>query len=141
MRCSITMRRNSWLFLGGSWATFYALGPSIQAALSFLPSFPIPLQNHRARSCWRFCCWWRVRNVGLARHNNVQATLYVSAQCEIHTTFRSKTENFLNFMYRDEIDSLQILLSRTQAGPGRAVKELQEQNSPNHVQIINLISV
>ena len=43
--------------------------------------------------------------------------------------------------YRDEINSLQIQLSRTQAGPGRAVKEQQEQNSPSHVQRINLISV
>ena len=44
-------------------------------------------------------------------------------------------------LYRDEINSLQIQLSRTQAGPGRAVKEQQEQYSPNHVQRINLISV
>ena len=44
-------------------------------------------------------------------------------------------------MYRDEINSLQIQLSRTQARPGRAVKEQQEQNSLNHVQRINLISV
>ena len=29
----------------------------------------------------------------------------------------------------------------TQAGPGRAVKEQQEQSSPNHVQRIHLISV
>ena len=43
--------------------------------------------------------------------------------------------------YRDEINSFQIQLSRTQAGPGRAVKEQQEQNSPNHEQRINLISV
>ena len=43
--------------------------------------------------------------------------------------------------YRDEINSLQIQLSRTRAGPGRAVKEQQEQNSPNHVQRINVISV
>ena len=44
-------------------------------------------------------------------------------------------------LYRDEINSLQIQLSRTQAGPGRAVKEQQEHNSPNHVERINLISV
>ena len=44
-------------------------------------------------------------------------------------------------IYRDEINSLQIQLSRTQAGPGRAVKEQQEQNLPNLVQRINLISV
>ena len=43
--------------------------------------------------------------------------------------------------HRDEINSLQIQLSRTQAGPGRAVKEQQEQNSPYHVRRINLISV
>ena len=52
---------------------------------------------------------------------------------------------FSNFyqddIYRDEINSLQIQLRRTQAGPGRAVKEQQEQNSPNHVQRINFISV
>ena len=44
-------------------------------------------------------------------------------------------------MYRDEINSLQIRLSRTQVEPDTAVKVQQEQNSPNHVQIINLISV
>ena len=49
--------------------------------------------------------------------------------------------NFCVSIYRDEINSLQIQLSRTQAGPCRAVKEQQEQNSPNHVQRINLISV
>ena len=43
-------------------------------------------------------------------------------------------------MYRDEIYSLQILLS-TQAGPGRTVKQEQEEISPNHVQRLNLISV
>ena len=46
-----------------------------------------------------------------------------------------------NPLYRYEINSLQIQLSRTQAGPGRAVKEQHEQNSPNHGQRINLISV
>ena len=44
-------------------------------------------------------------------------------------------------LYRDEIYSLQILLSRTQAGPGRTVKKEQEEISPNHVQRLNLISV
>ena len=43
--------------------------------------------------------------------------------------------------YSDEIYSLKILSSRTQAGPGRTVKQEQEQISPNHVQRINLISV
>ena len=44
-------------------------------------------------------------------------------------------------LYRDEIYSLQILLNTTQAGPGRTVKQEQEEISPNHVQRINLISV
>ena len=44
-------------------------------------------------------------------------------------------------MYRDEIKSLQILLSRTQAGQGRTVKQEQEEISPNHVRRINLIYV
>ena len=43
--------------------------------------------------------------------------------------------------YRDEIYSLQILLSRNKAGPGRTVKQEQEEFSPNHVQRLNLISV
>ena len=45
------------------------------------------------------------------------------------------------FLYRDEIYSLQILLSRTQAGPGRTVKQEREEISPNHVRRIDLISV
>ena len=36
-------------------------------------------------------------------------------------------------MYRAEKKSLQILLSSTQAGPGRKVKQEQEENSRNHV--------
>ena len=44
-------------------------------------------------------------------------------------------------LYREEIYSLQNLLSRTQEGPGRTVKKEQEEISPNHVQRINLISV
>ena len=55
---------------------------------------------------------------------------------------RSVHKDSLNVpMYRDEIYSLQILLSRTQAGPGRTVKKEQEEISPNHVQRINLLSV
>ena len=36
--------------------------------------------------------------------------------------------------YRDRLKGVQILLSRTQAGPGRTVKQEQEQISRNHVQ-------
>ena len=44
-------------------------------------------------------------------------------------------------MYRDRLKGMQILLSRTQAGPGRAVKQEQEQTSRNHVQAFWPISV
>ena len=44
-------------------------------------------------------------------------------------------------LYREPAKGLQILLSKTQAGPGRAVKEEQEEISPNHVQAIYGASV
>ena len=43
--------------------------------------------------------------------------------------------------YRSEKKSLQILLSRTKAGPGRKVKQEQEEISRNHVQAFKPISV
>ena len=44
-------------------------------------------------------------------------------------------------IYRAEKKSLQILLSRTQAGPGRKVKQEQEEISRNHVPRLFLGSV
>ena len=44
-------------------------------------------------------------------------------------------------MYRAEKKSLQILLSSTQAGPGKKVKQKQEEISRNHVPILFLGSV
>ena len=38
------------------------------------------------------------------------------------------------YMYRDRLKSMQILLSKTLAGPGRAVKKEQVEISPKHVQ-------
>ena len=53
-----------------------------------------------------------------------------------------RRSNFLSgHMYREPAKGLQILLSRTQAGPGRAVKQEQEEISPNHVQAIYGASV
>ena len=43
--------------------------------------------------------------------------------------------------YRAEIKSLQILLSRTQAGPGRKVKQEQEEISRNYVPRLFLSSL
>ena len=47
----------------------------------------------------------------------------------------------LGSLYREPAKGLQILLSRTRAGPGRSVKEEQEEISPNHVQAIYGASV
>ena len=44
-------------------------------------------------------------------------------------------------MYRAEKKSLQILLSMSQAGPGRKVKQEQEEISRNHVPRLFLSSV
>ena len=43
--------------------------------------------------------------------------------------------------YRDRLKGLQILLSRTQAGPGRKVKQEQKETSRNHVPRLFLSSV
>ena len=45
------------------------------------------------------------------------------------------------FMYGGPGKRMQILLSSTQAGPGRTVNQEQEEISPNHMQRLNLISV
>ena len=47
----------------------------------------------------------------------------------------------LHCTYRAEKKSLQILLSSTQAGPGRKVKQEQEEISSNHVQTFIYLSV
>ena len=74
--------------------------------------------------------------------NPVQNQLIHSLQNNVYkVAFVKMSINAPKEQYRDEMNSLQIQLSSTQAGPGRAVKEQQEQNSPNHVQRINLISV
>ena len=44
-------------------------------------------------------------------------------------------------IYRDGLICVQILFSRTQAGPGRTVKQEQDEISPNHIQKLNFISV
>ena len=54
-----------------------------------------------------------------------------------HPTDKSPFDAF----YRDEVYSLQNLLSRNQAVPGRTVVKEREGISPNHVKRINLISV
>ena len=71
-----------------------------------------------------------------AIRNGYVASQNVELTCMRPAQLKNKHE-----IYRDEINSLQIQLSRTQAGPGRAVKEQEERYSPNHVQGINLISV
>ena len=54
---------------------------------------------------------------------------------------RKYSDGIASMLYRDRLKSMQILLSRTQAGPGRAVKQEQKQTSRNHVQNLQSISV
>ena len=42
--------------------------------------------------------------------------------------------SMISSLYRDRLKSVQILLSRTKAGPGRKVKQEQEESSRNQVQ-------
>ena len=81
---------------------------------------------------------------GIAEGEEEETTtlpLILPQYCEELLRSQAERNYYYATLYRDEINSLQIQLSRTQAGPGRAVKEQQEQNSPNYVQRINIISV
>ena len=53
--------------------------------------------------------------------------------CDNANFFKDK-RLLLIFMYSSELKGLYVLLSRTQARPGRAVKQEKEKNSRNHVQ-------
>ena len=55
-------------------------------------------------------------------------------ECWLRTAVGAKPRHAKEALYREPAKGLQILLSRTQAGPGRAVKQEQEEISPNHVQ-------
>ena len=54
---------------------------------------------------------------------------------------QSRGSSICETLYRGGKKGLYVLLSRTQAGPGRAIKEEQEENSRNHIQTLFLISV
>ena len=56
-------------------------------------------------------------------------------------TGHSAEKNTLAEAYRADKSVCKTYLSRTQAGPGRAVKEHHKQTSPNHVQELFLSSV
>ena len=85
---------------------------------------------------------WEGRSVAVGpREAEKEKATYWKRFRDVDRRQSSQGGNTIVLLYRDEINSLQIQSSRTQAGPGRAVKEQQGQNSPNHVQIINLISV
>ena len=45
---------------------------------------------------------------------------------------------YLGALYRGELKGLYVLLSRTQAEPGITVKQEQEENSHNHIHLLNL---
>ena len=63
-----------------------------------------------------------------------------SVPVEVTLNPSSKSGDFL-VMYRGPGKSMQILLSSTQARPGRTVKQEQEDISRNHVQTFICLSV
>ena len=63
----------------------------------------------------------------------VEAEVVSNSRNQFHqTTYKY----YFRAQYRDRLKSMKSLLSRTQAGRGRAVKQQQEPISPNHVQAI-----
>ena len=56
------------------------------------------------------------------------------------TGLNTYTRNLPEITYRGENKGLSVLLSRTQAGPGRTVKQEQEEISRNHVQTFIFLS-
>ena len=50
---------------------------------------------------------------------------------------KSKCIIRLSRLYKDGLKGMQIWLSNSQAGPGKAVKQEQEEISGNHVQALN----
>ena len=61
-------------------------------------------------------------------------TVSVQASCEGEDLYCKTIGNNDICFYRGVIKGLFVLLSRTQAGPGRTVKQEQEEISRNHVQ-------
>ena len=61
-------------------------------------------------------------------------SLYVVARnfCPLSKTYK----DFFSALYRGGNKGMFVLLIRTQAGPGRTVKQEQEEISPNHAKII-----
>ena len=73
-----------------------------------------------------------------------RAALFQAANIIFHTTSDFNLESWLNYTnFIVTTTEMRFILcrSRTQAGPGRTVKEEHEKISPNHVQILNLISL
>ena len=78
------------------------------------------------------CRWTRARSCTWNETYSVAGKIRLLKACP-----SKRPTNFEQLdlhVYREPVKGLQILLGRTQAGPGRAVKQGQEQTSCNHVQ-------
>ena len=84
-------------------------------------------------------------NVGaIAKGHATYTTVQGVVEVEVGQTKGKIDDHIHNFlstiaalpvpMYRDRLKGVQILLSNSQAGPGRTVKQEQEEISRNHVQ-------
>ena len=75
---------------------------------------------------------FEVSTVRLSKHSPVRSFVATHHVCFI-ALFCCLCYSLL-ILYRDRLKGLHILLSNSQAGPGRKVKQEQEEISRNHVQ-------
>ena len=119
-------------------ATLFGSSVYTENVIELFPSFSSSLPSG---TCWSTLSWCARSPTLASRARSCRATW--TAPTPPGRRFNKKKfclkHHFIN--YREEIYSLQILLRRTQAGPGRTGKQEQEEISPNHVQRINLPSV
>ena len=73
--------------------------------------------------------------------NFIPIAIVVSRRGSLAIAYVEENFCFAEYFYRNANKGLHILLSRTQAGPGRTVKKQQEDISRNHVQTFIYASV
>ena len=82
---------------------------------SFLPSARVPTANYKMTHLSHLCSDQKIQSPETTKVRLTNEWRYTQG-------------------YRDRLKGVQILLSNSQAGPGRKVKQEQEEISRNHVQ-------
>ena len=137
----VVQDRISFYTIRYTWFRIYIqLYPQKFDHIAKMPIFPKYFMYER--SFWPKKCWSRSRKTIYLKPIKAEpSVLRKYGHFGYKLDFWKTKPCTISGTYRDENLSLQILLSMTQAGPGRTVKQEQEEISPNHVQRLNLISV